>query len=107
MATDVQVYNLVQATSSDFEKRCTMRLFKLARDILNDQGSNTADRIAWAQSVRDDPLSMARSMKWAIMEDADVYSAEEPDSTADDSWRQAKIEAAASALIDTFAAGMA
>jgi hypothetical protein len=49
---------------------------------------------------------MAKAMKWAILHDSDVYAAEEPDSVSDEGWREAKIEAAASALIDTFAAGM-
>ena len=107
MATDVQIYDLVQSDASDFVKRIAVRLHKLARDVKNEDAgtANHANRLLWADEVFADPQAMANRMKWDVLADADVYAAEEPDSTADDSWRQAKIETAVSALIDSYATG--
>ena len=108
MATDVEIYDLVQSDGSEFLKRAAVRLHKLSRDVVNESVGtpNHANRLLWAAEVAADPMDMARTMRWDLMANTDVYAAEEPGSTSDDSWRSAKIEAAASGLIDSYATGV-
>ena len=107
MATDVQIFNLATSDNSDFLKRVTVRLHKLAKDVKNeDPGTeNHANRLLWAADVFTDPIAVAKQMRWDILSDANVYAAEEPSSSADEGWRSAKIEEAASGLINTYATG--
>jgi hypothetical protein len=104
--SDVQTYDLAVADGSEYEKRVVCRCHKLALDIINEDPATLlhAERLTWAYSVRINPVPMAQRMKWAVLNDAYVLAAEIPGSTADDGWREAKIEAAVSALINQFAA---
>lgn len=103
--SDVDKYDLISQLSSDFEKRVVCRCHKLANDIINEDPATPfhAERLTWALSVRNDPLPMGLRMKWAVLNDSEVWAAESPASVADEGWREAKVEAAISALINQYA----
>lgn len=98
----VDLYNVLCADVGDsvLWRQAFVAVLKAAADIRNEDAetANHANRLAWGESVEQDPAAMVRQMRYRILENATIAAA--PTAATD-----SDVQYVINSLVDSFATG--
>jgi hypothetical protein len=74
MATLIEVYSI--AVNDTFRNRISSAIAKAAFDVLNENPSTPshAERVVWAKSAMNDPITVTDYMTWTVVQDTTIQS---------------------------------